>query len=52
MPDWNKFDEMWKKMEPVRKVFGLLKHRAVPVFEDCLNYQKTSNALQGQTNEF
>lgn len=38
MPDWGKFDEMWKKMEPVRKVFGLLKHRAVPVFEDCLNY--------------
>ena len=25
MPDWGKFDDMWKKMEPVRKVFGLLK---------------------------
>ena len=38
MADWSKFDEIWKRMEPVRKVFGPLKHRAIPVFEDCLNY--------------
>lgn len=38
MPDWSKFEEMWKKTKPVRKVFGPLKHQTVPVFEDCLNY--------------
>lgn len=38
MPDWSKFEEMWKKMEPVRKVFGPLKHQAIPIFEDCQNY--------------
>lgn len=38
MADWSKFDEIWKKMEPVRKVFGPLKHQAIPFFEDCLNY--------------
>lgn len=38
MPDWSKMEEIGKRMKPVRDVFGPVKNRAVPVFEDCLNY--------------
>lgn len=38
MPDWSVFEEMWKKEEPVHRAMGPLKHRAITVFEDCLNY--------------
>lgn len=38
MPDWSRFDEIWKQMEPVHRALGPLKHRAVTVFEDCVNY--------------
>lgn len=38
MPDWSALEEMNKRMEPVRKIFGPVKNKAVPVFEDCANY--------------
>lgn len=38
MPDWSNLEEMMKKFEPIRKAFGPVKHKAVPVFEDCVNY--------------
>lgn len=38
MPDWKAMEEQMKKMEPVRKAFGPVKRRAIPVFEDCVNY--------------
>ena len=39
MPDWSRFDEMWKKEEPVHRAMGPPEasgHHTV--FEDCLNY--------------
>ncbi len=38
MPDWSHLEEIMKKMEPVRRAFAPVKHRAIPVFEDCVNY--------------
>lgn len=38
MPGWTDLEERMKKMEPVRKAFGPVKNRAVPVFEDSVNY--------------
>lgn len=38
MPDWSNLEESMKAIEPVRKAFAPCRHRAVPVFEDCLNY--------------
>lgn len=38
MPNWTNLEEMMKRMEPVRKAFGPIKSKAVPIFEDCLNY--------------
>ena len=38
MSDWNTFEEEMKKFEAVRRMFGPVKNRAVPVFEDCVNY--------------
>ncbi len=38
MPEWSDLEEMMKKLEPTRKAFGPVRHRAIPVFEDCVNY--------------
>lgn len=38
MPDWSKFEEMFRQMQPVYQALGPLKHQAVTVFEDCVNY--------------
>lgn len=38
MPDQNELEERMRKFAEVRKLFGPVKKRAVPVFEDCLNY--------------
>ncbi len=38
MPDWSNLEEMMKRFAPVRKAFGPPKHKAIPVFEDCMNY--------------
>lgn len=38
MPDWARLEEISKRLEPIRKIFGPEKRRAVPVIEDCVNY--------------
>lgn len=38
MPDLSRFEEMWKKEEPVHRAMGPSKHQAITVFEDCVNY--------------
>ena len=38
MPDWSALEEQMKKREPVQKAFGSVKNKAIPVFEDCINY--------------
>ncbi len=38
MPNWSALDEMNRRMEPVRKIFGPVKNKAVAIFEDCANY--------------
>lgn len=40
MPDWTNLEEQMKKLMPVLNAFGPVKHRAIPVFEDCLNYPR------------
>ena len=38
MPNWKNLEEMMGKMIPVYIAFGPSKHRATPLFEDCVNY--------------
>lgn len=38
MEHWKKLDDTMRKMESLCKAFGSVKNRAVPVFEDCVNY--------------
>lgn len=38
MPNWKNLEEMMRKMIPVYTAFGPSKHRATPLFEDCVNY--------------
>ena len=38
MPDWSNLEEMMKRFEAIRKLFGPSKRRAIPYFEDCVNY--------------
>ena len=38
MPNWSRFDEMWKKEEPIHRAMGPLKRQAITAFEDCINY--------------
>ncbi len=38
MPNWSNLEEIMRKTEPVRRAFGPVKNKAIPVFEDCINY--------------
>ena len=38
MPDWKELERQMKRTEKVRMAFGPVKRKAVPIFEDCVNY--------------
>ncbi|MGI6256353.1 MAG: hypothetical protein ACOYJZ_12135 [Acutalibacter sp.] len=38
MPDWKDLERQMERMEKVRMAFGPTKRKAIPVFEDCVNY--------------
>ena len=38
MPDWKELEQQMQRREKARKAFGPTKRKAVPVFEDCVNY--------------